>query len=1522
MKLGAVSDDVYDISLKISLGHKGPEYPFAETFKMLVMNDGSVDTVDFGARQEWTAELEFVDLLKADYFVLSSYLTANVGSVIRFELENDAENPWGLDDMVGSDVFYASIVEWRDQGEADFSVNDSLYAVGIKLAWVGLTDTAMPNAADTSLYDFCVEIDTINASYINNELPDLPTHLLVQGGAIGYTTGSGQVCLFDGTTRDWSVLYVVADDDASLGFYRGVFYLSSFADISSSSTGAESHTWKSGVLNKDGIKFPNYNIDPRNGPAVERLEGFSFALNNSSLFHSFIVDNRINLYGAKVKLKAYDRSAGVMKQIRTGYNYKNSFDYSNYVFEVEPRLLNETKTFPEKTVGQVWTDCAKEQSEKPAQVTLGRWDRGRLQPVNFTLLPQAFPNGRRYFSHNSISSLQIRVNVDISEFSELLGYTASTYPAGSDTKTLYLQVKQQTGNADIGRMKKVTALASISSGVTGLTISSVFENPPDATTIYLLQMANVRLIVDDDPVVGLQANGYLKDSSVDAMPLELFSLNDIDELEEVPDHIYRPTDSDANQVTVDVDFLDVDNVGNVISNHAVSLQANAMGAVYRLIGELSSTYWTYDFGFTPTGPQSPDIKVTPHDLPSDFKSASDSEQKAFAKLFWSDDYQHARAVFSQNQVVILWTPSIQATTFTLKRYRYKKREGKTRVGVAGVASMSVTTSKSVSVTLDRTITGISPTQHFFVDNVGLNQNTDYEYKYVVYMVNAAGKGIGDIETNRGKCVAIPNGQNGLAGVWDDSSANLAWAVPSTLSEVKIYHGSVLIATRAGADATAGYYTVPGLSNDQPYVFKVAFKYNTLGTTADTWWRRTDAELNGAWDLKQLVDSSVTPRNTTVTDTDVNQFNQLLSWGIVSRTTQPFNGQFLPASALFTWTLAIDHKKLPDLSGAKDVRILADFVVRSYTGMSALARKEPVNFIIQARAIRRDGKSFIIAQYEAMQPHAIPDASGWGAYARFLNLPTSKGGNDANYDSDSSAPTSTGLYTGKSLWKIPDYLFEDDAQEWKEVDYIVFAVTNNDSVDVKYSGNTRWGYRLGIGGPPGQTWSEVAQHKSAYYLEFTKVFQGGLSKPQYARIDGGVTVEDAAVTGTASALIVEKAKHVTNYILKKTLGTVPTYIGNEMRGRDTWIWRLQTNNAMSVNELLLLLARNIWGCFTITPVDGLYLRTLDIEEPDVPTVFAFNDSNILKNTLSKPDFRKANEVFQKFKLRYNYEPVADDAGTFKGGFTEEMVVGWDLSLNRKIASGYGRQILDATTGVVSTPDGADEDVLAERCRVSTMLYTVAGKVNEAGFDQTKTIDMPMFYRPTDVNANTGEKVERDLPNLSTIHASAVQPKVAMQQLLSKYLRFNVYNSWVLSFKTHMKHVIHNTSINGLQDEAGTVDRRLKLMDKVSLSTTFHTGDTTVYGFVIGIQPDFYDGLATITLYIPLPPGVTGFEIDHVWDAGFGPRTNAQYVFPDTSYGLTNELGTHADASGPGTRVNSDYDFPDGSHADGEGTGNGR
>lgn len=1538
MKFGETSDSIYAYSFPVQEGYSTPAWPYDLAVQILEAIDGSViDVFDFGAREHRTAEFNVNYLPRTDYDALKTWMDAHLGQVVRVEMENAGERVFG--EQFPGPVVYAFLRPFQSLGEQGYTPSHTLNGFALRMDLAGAASSSIPNVADASKYDFTITVDCarITAGCQAANFAALAAITNKPGGSRGLTTDTLKVYFYNAQASTWEPQYTLPANDAAQGLQYGVFRWSAFADISAG-VPTSGNAFKAGWLVKNSIQFPRYSIDLRRGPAVERPEGFSFSVRNDGRLWKSPLDRNLAWYGAYCSVAIFDRATGLLVPMRAGYNNVNSFDYEALQFDVEPGIYMQDRSFPPTVVSKDnYPDAADASRGQPVQSTYGRFDLGALQPVNFTLVPAKFPNGRRYLTMASYNAgvPSVTLNIDPAQFTAALGYGFASYPT-TPNKTLFLQIIAQDDQPETDKLIKVTALADGGSGTTVLTLRTKWTVPPTAAASMRVMLANILLILDDDPCIGFRTPGYIKDTAVAGqnIPMELWGKTEKgDEVAPLPAKIFKPVGSGENQLTLDTDALNMDTFGSIITEQESPLDLQSPAFLHEDMDTPFSGYTAFNFGFSPDGVESNEVEVRPFDKITQWvdRIIEPGGRAVHESAKVIPGSGHLLAAYSNDRTTLIWTPLQGTTGYTLYRYLVSESKPAVNYSRTTAAPPAVTSFKLDTAFGTGGSTVVSGQQStFYVDtSVSNTEPLNYEYRLVP---NFSGGSFGaPLSSNRGQNRTVRNGNPGIIALGKDGGLTVAWALPPSQAYFSVEIDGSDISGMPFVSATQTYFDVPSLTNNTAYKVKVRITGISVGAHGDTWYAPNAKSNHPIHYLKTGANDGSAPAYFVDRDaTRSNMLNPLMAYALVASPssipdstrkslfqlcyvaknfkTPATSGAGFPAAAVvFSWALFLNHDQIGDLSDAKSVRILADFVCRLNLSVKTLTK-----LTITLRGLREDKSvSFSPILYDNLTGKAPTETDSTGAFFQFYNLPEGHSGAalDVNYNTEESSPNANGLYRGKDLWKLPDRLFENGAQDWRATKYLVFSITNAEPITWDQVEPASRGLQIGIGGPPGATWNMVKGHKSDYFLEVTREFKGGLDQPQYIRIDAGKKDVSGAITGTAGAPI-EIMRHIADDVVNSMVGYTPAYIGTEMQSRLSWLGRWQTRKAMGTVDTLDVLARNLWGFFTFTPDDKLYFRSLDIEDPNVPSVFTFNDSNIVRDGLGKPEMRRRNEIFQKFRLQYNVEPSRGDAPT------EEMLVGWDLAASKPILAGYSA-VKETLDGTLVNQDSAQR--LTDLCRLSIQINTAGLGANEYGLSANDPKIFELHYRPTTPSLATGELMERDLPNIG----SAQPPKCAMQELAKMVVTFYTMDSWYFPLTCSLKNLIYNGSITGKKGD-GSADNRLKLGDVVTVNSYFHTGGQDVRAFVVDIDlSKAYEGLAVLHLFAPRPPGQFGSLIDPVWDAGApGPRDVANLLFKGNLYGLLSEAGTYPDAGAPGARDVANMKFPDGTFADAKGTGTGK
>jgi len=528
-------------SYKITIGYNASSDPKEDTIKYIHMMDGSQVTVDFGARKERIADIEIVNLGKAQFVTLVEYMLVNAGNKVLIQIENDQENPFPDVSAGGGTDYYVYLLESTELQEEDFSINRQLFKVKVRFALAGVTINDIPNPEDTSNVDILVKIDTLNNATRSDTAPSTPTE-----GDRWLDTTTDEIFIYENSL--WVLQYIIHPDDTSVGFAKGIFYLSMF----STQTLLDDNNWVSGILNNKSIQLPNQNIDISKGASIARKDGFEFSVNNSSRFWKYIIDNNISLFN--VTCEVYLVISGEKQLVLTGVNKTNSFTYTDYKFKAEPFLFNFKETFPSNVIGddpnitgERYDNIKPDMYGKAPYKTFGEHSFASLQNIS-TVRSDVGLNATVPTSDNSAVPavpVQFSIFAQISAIDNLKIYIPKTYTA-SDLVIYSITADQITSlqtnhvvkilfddivsSNNVGESRKIESVDNSDSNWIIITLFETFpsaptQNPNVSTTppdtlnsqfIYLIG-ASYQFQIDDVPAGGFgsyDVNGDIIDTII------------------------------------------------------------------------------------------------------------------------------------------------------------------------------------------------------------------------------------------------------------------------------------------------------------------------------------------------------------------------------------------------------------------------------------------------------------------------------------------------------------------------------------------------------------------------------------------------------------------------------------------------------------------------------------------------------------------------------------------------------------------------------------------------------------------------------------------------------------------------------------------------------------------------------------------------------------------------------------------------------------------------------------------------
>lgn len=472
-----------------------------DTVKYLTAIDGTDIIVNFGARLKKTASFTLINITQTNFLSLTEYLITNAGQKVALRPENAGESLFP--DLPYGDItdYYCYIVAPKGLQEEDFSTTDSLYSLNLTVELAGVDDSgAIPNEPGTSTIDVLIQLDTIQADFIQSAEPASGTYV----GQRWLDTDDNALHEWDGT--DWdTTLYTVAADNSTYGFKDGSFYLAAF-----STTVYNGNTYKSGLINAGSIKFPGKNIDINGGPAIERKEGFSFSINNNyngSKFWAWLITNSIGLFGNTAILGIWE-SGPTFTALQKGKNINSLFNYKDYKFNIEPYSLSKDSKFPEDVIKDTdsrYSDIQTQFLGKPPYVTYGEHELAALQNISTDVIEiraeRLAPSSTEI---DTVASFRAQINFNATPKTEI--YIRKTAQAGQNVYTFDSDIITDMANQTYAIVVKTdTKVTSENSGETRKILS---VSSPGDYYIFVIDEA-FTTSPDEDPGAAPATSDYL-----------------------------------------------------------------------------------------------------------------------------------------------------------------------------------------------------------------------------------------------------------------------------------------------------------------------------------------------------------------------------------------------------------------------------------------------------------------------------------------------------------------------------------------------------------------------------------------------------------------------------------------------------------------------------------------------------------------------------------------------------------------------------------------------------------------------------------------------------------------------------------------------------------------------------------------------------------------------------------------------------------------------------------------------------
>ena len=583
-----------DVSFKTDISGSSFIDPVSQAIKKMDFYDGSTEFVDFGSRQSRDASFKIVQIESDKYQQFFSFLLAKAGLEIPVILD-PGEYPFGPD-VTGS--INVNLIEGAPLGEQGFA-DEGNKALSLKMSFVdplaqlpdydfliqvelnawsvdeilhfGDPYPVSPTFGYTVYFDgapenpfsvwdgaqwlFTFSRKAYEVNYYDFDRAGIPTFDGINAGETFYS-GAGN---YGGTFGTWDGVQWVIENYPSIDAFKPVilnsdlpglknskFFWSSFTDLpidNSDPLLLLPTNYTSGVISKKGIKFPSMVVSLEKGPSVEKIQGFSFMLENTQRIN--LQSKEINFFGATCLLSIWDNSQGLEIPLRSGENSTTGFGFNGFEFKVEPKTWNDAeKIIPSRNMADVLGYQGSKDSEDLVPQTFGSWKYAKAEVLVKRVEPLVF-NGVSKFQILSVDPYDVisqtilfTVAINANQFSLQETYRMKVF-GQNDTYDILSAIPTDTFHSSHPE-GFVTFTISAPSDIAGVLVSggsiSIYDN-------------DLRFIVDDRTCLGfgpgLRVFSYDSDNDVyNPIPLGVFEI--------VDDHTFK-LGSGANSFQVDDD---------------------------------------------------------------------------------------------------------------------------------------------------------------------------------------------------------------------------------------------------------------------------------------------------------------------------------------------------------------------------------------------------------------------------------------------------------------------------------------------------------------------------------------------------------------------------------------------------------------------------------------------------------------------------------------------------------------------------------------------------------------------------------------------------------------------------------------------------------------------------------------------------------------------------------------------------------------------------------------------------------
>lgn len=1100
-----------------------------------------------------------------------------------------------------------------------------------------LRRTLNPTTVDEGVYEIAEKISNDSIRLTSKDFAKFPF--------------SNQLAGRDPWTR---VLYDVPADIPALGYIDGVFYLASFFTMRTASFPTlteemDSIDWISDIINYKSVRINGQSVDINKGPSMFKRDGFFFSIDDSSRFWKTIVDAEIPFFGATCELLFYRNISGALQiesQI-SGKNIKNSFSYTDYTVQLEPFLLNTKQNLPPTRISRTqnrYLNIRTDVVGKAPYLTYGEFDRASLQNVSKVRQPiladvfsapyakapvgtsKSFKSSLIEGTVNTDDNTQIFINsrafanTDPQNLPNSNAYEFSDEDINrinsGDGFTLKIS-SDQDANLNVGVVREISSITLTTFAVGDYFVLQLTEampntptpslpDPPSTDSIMEFEILNAtfEFQFNESPSGGFGVFGKEPPSTYTPGVLKLFFLatNNKDLIEIPPNNFEINEDKNTvgfiltgvNDPSVIINFKKIgDDVNNPMQRFSSNSQRNAQGNIFsNAAGVTLQT--PGDFDASDVYERLLEFENIPYSLPPQIEKFDNDNGTRIYFMFCAYDTQPTQFNIPRSA----WTFS--ATSEGIDSSLTPGKVISPFIHVPSQAGQSFTppieigdgmNNNSMITSVDlRTNQILALNDSITLDEkVVLTMHMEIQAKLEVKMQSfPEAFGINDIRNDNGGVKIIMRARKG-----DGTYHTTGWEYTINRNQMGVGTGPDDIGTLVIDNNPEGGTSTkfdPGTSTPM-----VNFDYDIDKIFADRTARNLytqqiglDVASDASASVARIIGRTVLASGFRCYITDL---------GVIDEIT-PTNERI-------------------DADSPGTERLLNEVVW-----------SEGVDTVVNGDVIRQ--RNFLFIETESGSPEVLMFRKASGVLVEAI---------------EGSDFVRTATLSGLDLFDLST-LFEDPSFVWKTIQAFEFSVVNNDTIIPYVSFNSNIDF------------SKVSRINSRieYNIELTHNFSSELytidsfnieDRPMFSAVQGKVLPTPTDPTtpltfpSTPEGVIIDIME--TMFPGKTDFDSLATLMTKS--DRSEWLFRRQFVEAMDSKDVMLEVMFNTWSVITVNDQDKFVFTSLFTGDHNITNPNQqFTDFTIIKDSISNPLFRKSNDVFQKYELSFNFDPVSDSSSS--------------------------------------------------------------------------------------------------------------------------------------------------------------------------------------------------------------------------------------------------------------------------------------